>query len=501
MVFLYLKMKKSNEVVRPRYTNEDLANFNYHETSLKFKNSETIRLDKKKNFKISQKVGLYVGLLGVVSALGGGVSQAKPSFETVSEPKNKVTTNDRPTNLELIWEEVMEKIGWGGTKVASSEVIEEVEQVVNTDSDSNQVKDETVLTETITPTTLAQSISFAEVDTLTPTPDPMEKVPSSFTLPFEYLAPNKIMGEYNLNLRDLYFPADEKIKDFNALYVQNEVLPIFSNDVMAWESLIIDLTNKHNKNNPQNPISANFIAAIMSIESQGNPNAYSYMGAMGLMQITTPAANAYGYNAQNIFIPENNIQASIKYFADQKNLAKSLGLQDNQVWEFAAMQYNGGWNADKFFDTNRVGAFIKNESIADQIKKADSQEKVREVLVRLYGTDTAPGHEYWTYGTKLTKVETLKYREKLLRFVVVAEIASELKKRGYSEDQIREFLKTPTYIKRVNFKIKNQLNINLSYFKQKEIYLENLQSNQSLGDLPEYADSVSTSPADYLMYR
>jgi len=36
------------------------------------------------------------------------------------------------------------------------------------------------------------------------------------------------------------------------------------------------------------------------------------------MQITTPVAEAYGYNAESIYKPENNINNSIAFFADLK---------------------------------------------------------------------------------------------------------------------------------------------------------------------------------------
>lgn len=508
-------MKKSNEAVRPRYTNQEIESFNYSDNLRK--SVETTRLDKRKKIKFSQRIGLYVGMLGVLSILGGGVAQARPEEK---ESKSRIEYVIPEIEIDDIWERVKKAFENSNFQILSPSTIENkptqavtetLETIPNPTSESKSLVQETVeiskeseksQEEGQFPTNSPSNLQkIPEIETQTPTPDPMEVVPASFKLPFEHLAANKFMARHNLTLADLYYPSEEKIKEFRELYNQEEVLPIFSDEVMQWSGLVTDLCKEHNKNNPQNRISPNFILAIMSIESQGNSRAQSHMGALGLMQLTTPAANQYGYTSSNILIPENNIRASIKYFADAKDLAILLGLKDNQIWEFAIMHYNGGSNADKFLKTSRVKNFFKSESIANKIFEIDEMGEVRNLLISIYGSDTVPGYEYWSYGTRLTKVETLKYREKVLRYVLIAEAAQELKNQGFNYPQIKKLLRTSKFIKSVNVKIRSEIDSRMNYFQQKEVYSKYLENGDNLYNLPDYDDGVETNPADYLMYR
>lgn len=507
-------MKKSNEAVRPRYTNQEIDSFNYSDNLRK--SVETTRLDKRKKIKFSQRIGLYVGMLGVLSILGGGVAQARPEEK---ESKSTIEYFIPEIEIDDIWERVKKAFDSNNSQTPNPSKVEnkptqtEVETLESIPNPTNEIKSlvqETVeiskesekFQESQISTNSSSNLQkIPELETQTPTPDPMEAVPASYKLPFENLATNKFMAKHNLSLADLYYPSEDKIKNFRELYNQEEILPIFSDEVMQWSEVVSELCEEHNKNNPQNRISPNFILAIMSVESQGNPNAQSHMGALGLMQLTTPAANQYGYTSSNILVPENNIRASIKYFADAKDLAILLGLKDNQIWEFAIMHYNGGSNADKFLKTSRVKNFFKSESIANQIFEIDEMSEVRNLLISIYGSDTVPGYEYWSYGTRLTKVETLKYREKVLRYVVIAEAAQDLKNQGFNNAQIKKLLKTSKFVKSVNKKIRSELDSRMNYFQQREVYNKYLQNGENLEGLPVYEDGIETNPADYLMYR
>jgi hypothetical protein len=55
------------------------------------------------------------------------------------------------------------------------------------------------------------------------------------------------------------------------------------------------------------------VAAVLYIESKGNPNSVSSKGAIGLMQITPATAHFLGF--QDVTDPEENIKAGVKYIA------------------------------------------------------------------------------------------------------------------------------------------------------------------------------------------
>ncbi len=374
--------------------------------------------------------------------------------------------------------------------------------------EDNFTSEETIVTEddgvTGTPTPLA------EVD-LNPNYEGTLESAITFNSPFEYREANEVLSKLGLNLADLFYTDSEKIKNFDALYTETDVLPLYPEEVMQWAPLVVDLCNKHNEINKENPnrqINPNFILAIMSIESQGKQGAESHMAAKGLMQITTPVAETYGYNAKSIYKPENNINTSIAFFADLKDMAVRLGLKGNDVYEYAVMFYNGGWNADRYFMTSRVEAILGSKSAAKKIFKADDIEGVKEALIAVKGNINTSGNEYFTFGTRLTKVETLKYREKIVRFVVIAEIADEIRdgliKKGFTEDKAnqltRKFIKTSDFIKSVNKRIRSESGPQ-SYFDEKEAFERFLKLRFNISELPKYSDSSEDNPAYYLMYR
>jgi len=64
-------------------------------------------------------------------------------------------------------------------------------------------------------------------------------------------------------------------------------------------------------------IEPSFIYAIIYAESAGKPNAKSYMGARGLMQLMPLTANMVG--VKNIYDPEENIAGGCKYIVKLNN--------------------------------------------------------------------------------------------------------------------------------------------------------------------------------------
>lgn len=86
------------------------------------------------------------------------------------------------------------------------------------------------------------------------------------------------------------------------------VAPAFAG-VMQWQSLIVEAAAKYQ-------VPAGLIAAIMSVESGGNPNAVSPAGAIGLMQIMPEQLTRLGVPQDKWADPASNIDAGTRYLAE-----------------------------------------------------------------------------------------------------------------------------------------------------------------------------------------
>ena len=84
------------------------------------------------------------------------------------------------------------------------------------------------------------------------------------------------------------------------------------------------------------------LAAQAWVESRFNPNAQSWAGATGLMQLMPRTARAYGLNANESTIPDKNIEAAVKSIKDlDKSLLKYVP-DDNERLYFIIAAYNSG---------------------------------------------------------------------------------------------------------------------------------------------------------------
>lgn len=87
--------------------------------------------------------------------------------------------------------------------------------------------------------------------------------------------------------------------------------------VLQWAELIREVAERYD-------VPAAFLAAIMTVESSGNPNAVSPAGAMGLMQIMPEQLTRLGVPSDRWLDPASNIDAGARYILEQINMGKSL---------------------------------------------------------------------------------------------------------------------------------------------------------------------------------
>ena len=76
----------------------------------------------------------------------------------------------------------------------------------------------------------------------------------------------------------------------------------------AYGDLIFAAARRH-KVNPD------LVAAVIRAESAFHPRALSNKGARGLMQLMPATAKRYGVRSSELFLPERNIEAGVRYLA------------------------------------------------------------------------------------------------------------------------------------------------------------------------------------------
>ena len=120
--------------------------------------------------------------------------------------------------------------------------------------------------------------------------------------------------------------------------------PWIPESVKKWDPIIREMSAKYN-------LDPNFIAIIMTIESGGNQQAKSHVGAQGLMQIMPATAQDIAakhlkkpMTNYDIYDPKTNIEFGAAYLA---YLRDEFGEQDqgpswNATAELVAAGYNGG---------------------------------------------------------------------------------------------------------------------------------------------------------------
>lgn len=111
-------------------------------------------------------------------------------------------------------------------------------------------------------------------------------------------------------------------------------------EVQQWEDPLMEMSHKYD-------IDATFVAIIMTIESRGNPDAVSHVGAQGLMQIMPYTAEDIAakhlkqpMTEYNLTEPRTNIEFGVAYLA---YLRDQFGdFHQERTVKMIAAGYNGG---------------------------------------------------------------------------------------------------------------------------------------------------------------
>ena len=113
-------------------------------------------------------------------------------------------------------------------------------------------------------------------------------------------------------LLSIAFLFSQPLVPVEAEYKPKEIIEI-QRSISPWKEHIDNYSEQYN-------IDASLITAVIHVESRGNPDAVSHVGAQGLMQIMPKTGKSLGL--ENAFDPEENIRAGVMYIAmlmDQYN--------------------------------------------------------------------------------------------------------------------------------------------------------------------------------------
>ncbi len=158
----------------------------------------------------------------------------------------------------------------------------------------------------------------------------------------------KAEQSYN-NMKMMHLQSSIK-SDFGGMpNVSGDLSGSFSPKIKRWDEIINKASEKYN-------VPKNLIAAVITVESAGNPAAQSPVGAAGLMQLMPGTAKDLG--VRNRLNPEENILGGTKY------LRQLLDQFDGDT-KLAVAAYNAGpGNVQKY---NGVPPFKETQNYVNRI--------------------------------------------------------------------------------------------------------------------------------------
>lgn len=129
------------------------------------------------------------------------------------------------------------------------------------------------------------------------------------------------------------------------------------------------------------------LAALSYQESTFDPQAHSWAGACGLMQIMPSTAAHLGLPLDRIYDPEANISAACRYIAELQSEFRDVANRDEQ-YNFVLASYNGG------VGHVRDAMALARKNGANPYRWADVSEYILKLRLPEYYTDPVVKHGY-----------------------------------------------------------------------------------------------------------
>jgi len=164
---------------------------------------------------------------------------------------------------------------------------------------------------------------------------------------------------YNMTLKK-YFGNPLKMQRHAERRVRNK------GEISQWDELTKTLASRHG-------FDWRLILAVMYQESRFDPNARSFAGAQGLMQVMPRTGRQMGY--QNLLEPENGLRAGVEYLDWVRDRFEPSLEPDERLW-FALAAYNAGaghvrdarrlarkngWDPDRWFGNVERAILLKQD--------------------------------------------------------------------------------------------------------------------------------------------
>ncbi len=187
---------------------------------------------------------------------------------------------------------------------------------------------------------------------------------------------------------------------------------IYTGYISPYDNLVRDIAAEAG-------IDWKLVLAVMAQESQFNPNARSWAGAVGLMQIIPRFSRVE--DEALLYDPEINIREGVRYL--QKHLNRYAHLDSLNRYSMALANYNVGMG--HIADARHLAVQLGNDP--------DEWESVADALLRLMHRKY---YQHARYGFK-RGIETVNYVEDIMdrysRYHAISELAAHFRERSLDD--------------------------------------------------------------------
>lgn len=187
---------------------------------------------------------------------------------------------------------------------------------------------------------------------------------------------------------------------------------IYTGYISPYDDMVRDIADEAG-------IDWKLVLAVMAQESRFNPNARSWAGAVGLMQIIPRFSRVE--NEALLYDPEINIREGVRYL--QKHLNRYSHLDSLNRYSMALANYNVGMG--HVADARHLAAQLGNDP--------DEWEHIADALLKLMHRKY---YQHARYGFK-RGIETVNYVEDIMdryrRYHAIADLADHFQQRGLDD--------------------------------------------------------------------